>query len=53
MAESLDHAVNDQARWATLHKRLAEFEQRLLEGFDISPQSAPPACRNVAGNGPA
>lgn len=37
MAESLDHAVNDQARWATLHKRLAEFEQRLLEGFDISP----------------
>lgn len=38
MSESLNNPASEQARWAQLHERLAEFEQRLLEGFAISPQ---------------
>jgi purine-binding chemotaxis protein CheW len=31
-------AVDDSARWARLHERMAEFERRLLDGFAIDPE---------------
>lgn len=30
--------VDDSARWARLHERMAEFERRLLDGFAIDPE---------------
>jgi purine-binding chemotaxis protein CheW len=30
--------MNDDARWAHLRERLAEFERRLLEGFAMAPE---------------
>lgn len=38
MAEPINNPLGEQKRWAQLHQRLADFEQRLLEGFDISPE---------------
>ena len=35
----MSESVNDPARWAQLNERLAEFEQRLLDGFAIDPEA--------------
>ena len=34
----MSEQMNDDARWAHLRERLAEFERRLLEGFAMAPE---------------
>jgi len=36
----MSEPLNDAARWARLHERLAEFERRLSEGFAVTPDES-------------